>query len=155
MEAKLWISGVGVGIPRTAFSANLASGAYLLIRPGPNLPATQCFGLVENFTLGSEGNTILYGHAETEWFPVVGDAAQKVLGHGAIKGGELEIKVSGTFIGKGQIDIKVLLIDDDGEAMSLLDKFNIPAVGGQISSTTIRGKVRKMPVPATEQKKAS
>lgn len=155
MEAKLWISGMGLGIPRTAFSANLASGAYLLVRPSPTAPPSKCYGLVENFSLGSEGSTVLYGHAATSWFPVLDTSAKEILNAGAFKGRELEISVTGTFIGTGRVDIKAFLIDDTGEPTTLLEKYNIHAEGGQLSSTSIRGRVRELPTQHLESKKAS
>lgn len=146
MEARIIISGVGLGIPKTSFSANIASGAYLQVRHAVGAQPFAIFGIAENFTLGSEASTVLVGHAETDWFPVAGEAAEDAFRHGGMAGKVAQIEVSGTFIGSGKTDLKLIVINADGDAVTIFEKYNVSARGGQISSTLIRGKIKSLPI---------
>lgn len=147
MEARITISGFGFAAGRSGFGVNVASGAYIEIRPAKGAPACK-LGLATGPELGSENGSLVFGHLQTHWFPVSNDLYPHFLSPDYMVGRAGDVEVKGALIAGGTVDIKVDVIDGAGNVETILSKAQIKASGLQASSTQVRGTIKRMS-PAT------
>ncbi|KAB7624074.1 hypothetical protein [Alkalilimnicola sp. S0819] len=67
MKARIYISGLAAGVPKTGFGVNLATFAYLEILPAgrPTMTA-RVYGIADTLSVGNESSTLLVGHVKTD-----------------------------------------------------------------------------------------
>lgn len=143
MEMRITISGLGLALGKTGFGANLVSGAYLETRPVSGAPSC-IFGLTRGPSLGSSSGSVVFGHVQTEWFRVNVDVASAFRTN-AVVGKVADVEISGAIVSGGQVDVKVDLIDSDGNVEGLFAKANIRSSGVQVASTKVRGVLKRLP----------
>ena len=132
--------GAGVGIPKSGFSVNLATGAYIEIRQSVNMPA-MLFALGQYATLGNEASTFLAGYVNTDWFDINPAKHRWVTKMQSLVGKEVELQITGALVVSGNVDIDLILISKNKEGTELLKPYDIKATGAQIASSAVRGKL--------------
>lgn len=141
MKASLRITGVGLGGFK-GLGINIGSAAYFQI--GQN-PSVRNYGIIDCLSLGEKTHTFAFGHVATEPFHL-GEAEYKSLMRlDHLTGKSMQIEVIGTLAGKGAIDLRVLLIDNQGIVETIVERMGIPAAGAQFATTRIRGRIRLLP----------
>lgn len=144
MDIRIIISGLGINIPKTSFGVNAISGCYVSVRNSEAAPEAV-YGIKSYLSLGSESSTLIVGQIRSEWMKVVDPDIINKFSLQNVMGKTLDINVSGTVLMKGTADISIKLIDGTGDAISILDKYDVKVEGGQLSSTSIRGRAVLMP----------
>ncbi|WP_409523005.1 hypothetical protein [Nitrincola sp. MINF-07-Sa-05] len=143
MEMRITISGLGLALGKTGFGANLVSGAYLQTRSA-KCGTVNTFGLTKGLSLGSSSGTVVFGHVQTEWFRIDENSAEFFDNDSSV-GKVADVNISGAIVAGGRVDVNVDLIDENGSIETLVTKANISSSGIQISSTKVRGILKKMP----------
>jgi len=84
-------------------------------------------------------------NVKTEWsnidsakYPWVCDAA-------LMTGKTIDLAIIGALFGSGKADIKMKIIDKDGEQRTLVSKLNIDSSGFQLTGLKIRGVLKLLP----------
>lgn len=142
MEVRLTIGGFGIGIPKTAFGANVVSGCYIETKPCRGRCAVSKYGVKDSFSLGTESHTVIASQAKTEWMTVTDEVAIAKLQREQLNGSHVDIEVSGTSFGASKGDVTVKVIDENGDATDIIQKYGVKMVAWQLDSTKIRGVVR-------------
>ncbi|PXF32194.1 hypothetical protein WH50_05540 [Pokkaliibacter plantistimulans] len=151
MEVRITISSLALGIPKTGFGFNIASGAYVEVRAG-QAATRHLYGMTDLFSLGTKSGTLGFGHIQTPWL-YVDPAKNASLNTASLNGAELEIAVTGALIGSGKVDVVLSKIDEHGQTTELLNlkSVKVPGASGQLSSTSIRNKAKFMKVLPAEE----
>ncbi|MCD8558171.1 MAG: hypothetical protein LRY75_04935 [Shewanella xiamenensis] len=144
MDIRIIISGLGINIPKTSFGVNAISGCYLHVKNGDAAPEAV-YGIKSYLSLGSESSTLIFGQIRSEWMKVVDSEIINKFSLQNVMGKTLDINVSGTVLMKGNADISIKIINEIGDAINILDKYDVSVEGGQLSSTNIRGRAVLMP----------
>jgi len=142
MKVRITISGLGAGIPKSPFGLNLVSGCYIETKPNDGNAPSRIYGVVDTMSVGGESSTLVFGHAQTSWMTVAKASALQLLKYENFIGTLVDVEVKGTSFGSSKGDVSLKIIDDIGNAVSVIDKFSIAIDAYQLSSTKIRGKVR-------------
>ncbi|WP_010324906.1 hypothetical protein [Marinobacterium stanieri] len=95
-------------------------------------------------SMGGDSSTFVYGSIKTDNLHINEDELKK-LSISNVSGKKMEIDISGTFLGSGRADVKLILIDDNGRYEKIIDRKDIKVSGGQVSGTRIRGDIRLIP----------
>lgn len=140
MQMKITIFGAGIGIPKSGFSVNLATGAYIEVRQSKNTPAIL-FAIGQFATLGNEASTFLAGYVNTDWFDVNPAKHRWITKMQSMVGKEVELQITGALVFSGHVDISLTLIRKNKEGTELLKLYDIKAGGAQIASSAVRGKL--------------
>ncbi|MDP4535805.1 hypothetical protein Q3O60_06375 [Alkalimonas collagenimarina] len=140
MEMIVKLDSLGLGIPKTGFGVNLISGSYIQVKYGPNKPF-KTYGIANLPSIGGDNATIIYGTLQTKPINLNIEEFQ-AFSLTNMTGKHIDIEVSGTVLGSGRADLTISLIDDAGRAQTVVERKNIPVIGGQIASTKVRGRAR-------------
>lgn len=146
-EARIIITGMGLAVARTAFGVNLVSAAYVSVRPVRGAkPAT--LGVFSMLTADGNSGSLVVGHAQTDWFKISKEAYIALLPQNVVgKSYLLDLEISNTLLESGRCDISATLIGSGYDGAEIINAYNVPTKGAQISGTSIRGAIR--PVQAT------
>lgn len=144
MEMQITISGVGVALGNTGFGVNALTGAYIEIRRSKHFGPCK-LALAKAGGLGSDTGSIVLGHVQTDWFQVNEDLHPWLASLENLVGKTGQVEVTGALIAGGRVDIQFDVISDQGDIKSLRSKANIKSSGLQLSSTKVRGIIRRMP----------
>jgi len=144
-QAKITISGIGLAIANTAIGINAATMAYVSIRSNNGATPTT-YGIASYLTADGNSGSLVMGHAQTAWFNI-SQAAYDALQQSNLtgKGYEMDVEVKNTLLGQGKCDIALTLISKGGAGNKLIELFSINTTGGQISGTSVRGKILLIP----------
>ncbi len=154
MEMRIFMTGLGIAIPKTDIGLDLISGTYVQVRATPSaVPLTYVIGTYAN--PGGKTGTVALGHITTEWFAIPPLKYSWLFNPKGMLGSPAELKVSGTLIIKGQVDIHFKLLDEEGTVLKEVKRINVRATGGQLSSTYIHGTLMTIPPKASQLREAS
>lgn len=138
MKAKIVITSVGVGGVK-GLGVNVGSAAYIQL--GERV-AVRNYGISDVLSLGEKSHTLAVGHVATTFFHLSEDARDKLLDLDYLAGKSLEVEVKGTLALRGQVDVRLILIDAEGAAETLIERLGIPAFGAQLATTQVRGRIK-------------
>lgn len=149
MEARIRVSGLGMGIPSSSFGVNVVSGAYIEVRGGKS-SSRYLYALIDTLSIGNDSSTLGASHILTDWM-YIDPKNDHLFKFENLKGLVGEINVSGTVIGSGDVDVKYETIDANGTATTLLDLKSIKTnIGFQVSATKVRAPIRFIKVLTKE-----
>lgn len=143
MYIVIYLDSVSIGIPKSGFGLNAFSGSYVQIKSSPDV-IFNTYGIVDYMSMGGDSSTFIYGSIKTENLHINEDELKK-LSISNVSGKKMEIDISGTFLGSGRADVKLILIDNNGRYETIIDRKDIKVSGGQVSGTRIRGDIRLIP----------
>lgn len=138
MQIQIIGLSAGIGVPKTGFGVNLATYAYISLRPtqGPHM---KTLALDDALSVGGKSGTFIWSDFKTSWTNIDPRKYPWVCNAHNLVGKTIELEVLGTMVGAGKVDIKMTLIDEDGETKSLVSKMNIDASGRQLTGLKVRG----------------
>lgn len=153
MEVRLTITGMGIGIPKTSFGVNLLSYCYIEVRDNPAVKAPTTYVVDKALTIGGDSTTLVAGFSSTDWMKVDEDKIN-LLTRNNLSGKifDVEIKGAGVAIVSSEVDVSLKIIDNEGNATTVLEKYSIKATTLQVSSTSVRGKIKFFPSRISEGK---
>lgn len=148
MLVRITISGIGLTVPKLGVGVNLFSGCYIEVKASKNLPA-KVFGIKDYLSLGGGSGSIIVGHARTSWMTVMDPKSIERLTTQNLNDSSVEVEVKGTAFGHANGDVGLKVFDNIGNAITILDKYNVPMDAMQLASTSIRGTASLLNVVAT------
>ncbi|WP_047880387.1 hypothetical protein [Photobacterium aquae] len=131
-----------MNIPKTSFGVNLFSGCYIETRPNHGNAPTHIYGIIDTLSLGNESGTVVVGHAVTDWIKVTKQTSIDRLKHEFLIGKTADIEIKGSSFGNSKGDVSFKIIDENGDSITVIDKYDININAFQLATTKIRGKIR-------------
>lgn len=64
---------------------------------------------------------------------------------GSVIGNVIDVQVGGTFLGSGNADVTISLIDNEGRVNEVVARKNVKVSGCQLATTSVRGEARVIP----------
>lgn len=152
MEMKLFIQGIGLGVPRTPIAASVASVCYIRVRESP-IAKSAIYMVHNHIDIGEgSGNDVVYGGVGTEWFRVREKEHPWIANMSMLEGKEVQVEVSGILpLVFAKADVKISFVDEHKNRKTLMDKVGIAADGWQISATQVSGPLRKLNLSEANQ----
>jgi hypothetical protein len=89
--------------------------------------------------LGGKTGTLVLGHVFTSWFKL--DPAKQgwIFERNKLVGKTAEIKVTGTLLVSGTVDVTFKILDEEGKDVQKITRIDRDSTGLQVSSTSIHG----------------
>ena len=141
MQIRLTSSSVSMSIKALGFGVNAVSGSYIQIRQGEGTPI-QLLGLADKFSLGAKNGTVVFAQITTDWIDVDSAKYPWICNAPSLAGKLIDIDISGTVLNRGTADVKMTLINGDGESESLVSKMNINVNGFQLANLKVRARLK-------------
>ncbi|MCP4338424.1 MAG: hypothetical protein GY799_05935 [Desulfobulbaceae bacterium] len=144
MQIQLIGASIAIGIPKTGFGLNATTFVYIRLRPGPGT-LVQTLAVDDHFSVGGRSGTFVWSNVRTSWTNIDSVKYPWVCNAPKLTGNTIDLEVVGTMFGAGKADIKMSLIDKDGETKSLVSKMNIESEGFQLTGLKVRGILKLLP----------
>jgi hypothetical protein len=144
MQIQIIGASIAVGIPKTGFGINATTFAYISLRPTEG-KLIQTFAVDDHLSIGGKSGTFIWSNVRTSWTNIDSVKYPWVCNAQELTGKTIDLEVIGTMFGAGKADIKVSLIDKDGESTSLVAKMNIESEGFQLTGLKVRGILKLLP----------
>ncbi|HEX5486006.1 MAG TPA: hypothetical protein VFX23_08410 [Limnobacter sp.] len=143
MEIKLIASSIGAAIPRIGVGFSLFAGVYIMTRRTPN-DKPYVLGIASKPEIGGNNGSLIASHVETAWLKIDLSKHNWLCNRHALAGKRAEVKLSGTLVYKGKLDLSITVFDDQNESIFSIDKVDVASTGGQLTDTAIRGTIVDM-----------
>lgn len=140
MEIKMIALGYGVAIPKVSIGINLISGVYFLLRDTPRAKPFV-YGIATAGGLGGKSGTMVFSYIDTAWMKIDYGKHPWLYSKMSLVNKKAQIQIKGTLVIKGKVDITLTIFDKNNETKNSINKIDIECKGGQLSTTSIRGKI--------------
>ncbi|NWO07732.1 MAG: hypothetical protein HLX50_19150 [Alteromonadaceae bacterium] len=131
------------GIPKTGFGINAISASYIQVRTSPQIHH-RTYGIAKYLSVGGDNSTLLYGTVKTAPMSLTAEEFQ-AFSLGSVIGNVIDVQVGGTFLGSGNADVTISLIDNEGRVNEVVARKNVKVSGCQLATTSVRGEARVIP----------
>ena len=144
MQIQIIGASVAIAVPKTGFGINGTAFAYINLRPAGG-KRIQTLAVDDHLSLGGRSGTLVWSNVRTGWTNIDPIKYPWVCSAHKLTGKTVDLEVVGTMFGAGKADIKMSLIDKDGEATSLVAKMDIESEGFQLTGLKVRGSLKLLP----------
>jgi hypothetical protein len=143
MQIKFIAMGVGAAIPKSDLGVNALSGVYIQIRSTPQAKS-YVFGIAKGPEIGGKNGTLVASYVNTKWIDLDGKNYSWLCDHTSLVGKLAQLEIAGTLLLSGKVDVSFTVYDKTNEEKFSMSKIDIESSGGQISTTSVRGKIVDM-----------
>lgn len=145
MQIQIIGASVAIAIPKTGFGINGIAFAYINLRNTPGGKRIQTLAVDDHLSLGGKSGTLVWSNVRTGWTNIDPIKYPWVCSAQKLTGKTVDLEVVGTMFGAGKADIKMSVIDKDGESTSLVAKMDIESEGFQLTGLKVRGSLKLLP----------
>jgi hypothetical protein len=96
-------------------------------------------------SLGGKSGTMVWSNVKTNWVNIDSIKYPWDCNARSLVGKTIDLEVLGTMFGAGKADVKMTLIDNNGEPRSLVSKMDIESRGYQLTGLKVRGTLKLLP----------
>lgn len=130
-----------MGLPKLQIGINLFAIGRMYLAPTKNSLHPSSFLLVDALNVGSSSSAIVISGLETDWFNINPAKSPWMCKSHELVGKTIDFEFTNTMFGAGLSDIKITLIDSNGDPEVILEKLNIKRWGLSLAGGRVRAKL--------------
>lgn len=130
MQCMIRFGSISVGVPKLHLGLNLVSSGLLVLAPTKNSRNPTVFQLLDAMSVSGTSSTFIFSGLETDWFTINSVKSPWICRTQELVGQTIDMEFSNTMFGAGLCDIKLTLIDSNGDPEVIVEKMNIKNWGG-------------------------
>lgn len=147
MQCMIRFGSISVGVPKLQLGLNLVSSGLLVLAPTKNSRTPTVFRLLDAMSVSGTSSTFLFSGLETDWFTINSVKSPWICRTQELVGQTIDMEFSNTMFGAGLCDIKLTLIDSNGDPEVIVEKMNIKTWGGTLAGGRVRAKLQHQSGP--------